>query len=44
MAHRGIPRLAPPATAQRILARLQALSSPYGTTITIQDNVGVIPP
>lgn len=44
MAHRGIPRIAPPETAQRILARLQQLSAPYGTTITIQENIGVIRP
>ena len=44
MAHRGIPRLAPPTTAQRILARLQELSAPYGTTITIEDNIGLIRP
>jgi poly-gamma-glutamate synthesis protein (capsule biosynthesis protein) len=44
MAHRGIPRIAPPATAQRILTRLQELSAPYGTTIAIVGNVGVIRP
>lgn len=38
----GIPRMAPPAMAQKILARVQALSKPFGTTITIEDNVGVI--
>lgn len=38
----GIPRTAPPAMAQRILARVQALSKPFGTTIAIEGNVGVI--
>jgi poly-gamma-glutamate synthesis protein (capsule biosynthesis protein) len=42
MAHRGVPRLASPATAQRILARLQKLSQPFGTTIAIEGNIGVI--
>jgi poly-gamma-glutamate synthesis protein (capsule biosynthesis protein) len=44
MAHRGIPQLAPPAVAQRILERLQRLSRPLGTTITIEGTVGVIRP
>jgi poly-gamma-glutamate synthesis protein (capsule biosynthesis protein) len=44
MAHRGIPKLASPQAAQRILARLQKLSAPLGTTITIENNVGVIRP
>ena len=44
MAHRGIPQIAPPETAHRILTRLQELSAPYGTTITIQDNTGIIRP
>lgn len=44
MAHRGIPYLAKPETAQRILARLQKLSAPLGTTIAIEQNVGVIRP
>jgi poly-gamma-glutamate synthesis protein (capsule biosynthesis protein) len=44
MAHRGIPRIASPQTAQRILARLQKLSAPLGTTITIENNIGVIRP
>jgi hypothetical protein len=33
---------APPATAQRILQRLQKLSEPFGTRIAIENNVGVI--
>jgi len=44
MAHRGIPRIAPPETARRILVRLQELSAPYGTAITIENNVGLIRP
>jgi hypothetical protein len=44
MAHRGIPRVAPPAVAQQILRRLQELSAPYGTRIVIEGNVGVIRP
>jgi poly-gamma-glutamate synthesis protein (capsule biosynthesis protein) len=40
----GVPRLATPATARAILERLQRLSQPYGTTIRIEDNVGVIRP
>ena len=44
MAHRGVPRLASPEAAQRILARLQKLSAPLGTTITIDGGVGVIRP
>jgi poly-gamma-glutamate synthesis protein (capsule biosynthesis protein) len=38
----GLPRMAPPAMAQRILQRVQALSKPFGTTIAIEGNVGVI--
>ena len=38
----GIPRLAPPDIAQRILERMQRLSSEFGTTIDIQGSVGVI--
>ena len=44
MAHRGIPRIAPPETGQRILTRLQELSAPYGTTITIENGIGIIRP
>ena len=44
MAHRGIPKLASPQTAQRILTRLQKLSAPLGTTIVIENNIGVIRP
>ena len=41
-ANRGIPRLASPAQAKAILARLQKLSEPFGTKITVEGNVGVI--
>jgi len=44
MAHRGIPRTDPPEVARRILERLQELSTPLGTTIAIEGNVGVIRP
>lgn len=44
LALRGIPRLAPPAIAQRILQRLQTLSAPLGTDIRIEGNVGIIRP
>ncbi len=44
MAHRGIPRIAPPDVGRRILARLQTLSAPYGTTIAIENGIGVIRP
>ena len=44
MAHRGVPRIAPPEVAQRILTRLQKLSAPFGTTITIENGVGIIRP
>lgn len=42
LADRGIPRPASPAQAKAILERLQKLSRPYGTQITIENNVGVI--
>jgi poly-gamma-glutamate capsule biosynthesis protein CapA/YwtB (metallophosphatase superfamily) len=38
----GIPRIAPPEIAQRILERVQRLSRELGTTISIEGNVGVI--
>jgi poly-gamma-glutamate synthesis protein (capsule biosynthesis protein) len=38
----GLPRAAPPALAQKILNRVAELSKPYGTTITIENGVGVI--
>jgi len=44
LSKRGQPMSAPPEIAQRILARLQKLSEPFGTRITIEGNVGVIHP
>lgn len=41
-ARRGIPHLADPSTAQRILANLQRDSAPFGTKIMIEGSVGVI--
>jgi poly-gamma-glutamate synthesis protein (capsule biosynthesis protein) len=41
-ADKGVPRLASPEVARTILERLQRLSQPYGTTISIEQNVGVI--
>lgn len=41
---RGIPRIAPPPIAQRILTRLQQLSEPLGTEIEIEGDIGVIRP
>jgi len=41
-ASKGVPRLAPPDVAKQILETLIALSRPYGTEISIEDNVGVI--
>lgn len=38
----GMPRMAPPDMAQEILQRLRALSNPFGTVVSIEDNVGVI--
>ena len=38
----GIPLTPSPAEAQRILHELQELSRPFGTRISIEDNVGVI--
>ena len=42
ISRRGIPRIAPPADAKRILTKLQALSKPFGTTIAIEGNLGII--
>jgi len=41
-ANRGVPRLASPDVARTILERLQRLSKPFGTSIAIEKNVGVI--
>lgn len=42
ISRRGIPHMAPPEAARRILTKLQALSKPFGTTVAIEGNVGVI--
>ncbi|AGS25343.1 CapA family protein [Rhizobium etli] len=44
LANRGVPRLASPAQAKSILERLQKLSNPFGTDITIENGVGFIRP
>ncbi|WP_461513332.1 CapA family protein [Rhizobium mongolense] len=41
-ANRGVPNLAPLPLAKSILERLQKLSKPFGTEITIDNGVGVI--
>ena len=41
-ADRGVPRPAAPAVAQAILERMQRLSQPFGTQLTIERGVGVI--
>jgi poly-gamma-glutamate synthesis protein (capsule biosynthesis protein) len=41
-ANQGIPRPASLAVAKTILEELQRLSKPYGTTIAIEDGVGII--
>jgi poly-gamma-glutamate synthesis protein (capsule biosynthesis protein) len=38
----GNPSVPSPAQAQRILEKLQNLSKPFGTTIAIENGVGVI--
>jgi len=39
---RGIPHLADPENARRILADVQRYSEPFGTRIEIEDNIGII--
>ncbi|MER9007632.1 CapA family protein [Mesorhizobium sp. M0862] len=41
-ANRGVPRLAPAPLGKEILERLQKLSSPFGTQIDIEGDVGMI--
>jgi poly-gamma-glutamate synthesis protein (capsule biosynthesis protein) len=43
-ADRGVPRLATPEVARTILERLQRLSKPFGTTMVIEQNVGIVRP
>jgi poly-gamma-glutamate synthesis protein (capsule biosynthesis protein) len=40
----GLPRLAPTELAQRVLRLMRELSAPFGTTIQIEGDVGVIRP
>lgn len=42
ISQKGIPRMATGKVARRILEKLQMLSKPFGTTITIEGDVGVI--
>jgi poly-gamma-glutamate synthesis protein (capsule biosynthesis protein) len=42
ISERGIPHIPSPEVAQEILRSLQRMSEPFGTTIEIQGNVGVI--
>jgi len=42
ISRRGIPRLASGEDAKRILTKLQTLSKPFGTTIAVEGNVGII--
>jgi len=39
---RGIPMIATPEKAEKILAKLQRLSQPFGTEIVVREHVGVI--
>jgi poly-gamma-glutamate synthesis protein (capsule biosynthesis protein) len=42
VAYSGVPRVAPPQIARQILARLQEISEPFGTEISIEGDIGVI--
>jgi capsule synthesis protein PGA_cap len=42
ISRRGVPHLASPEVAQRVLQRLQKLSEPFGTKIAIDGHIGVI--
>lgn len=42
ISRRGVPHLASAEVSQRILQRVQKLSEPFGTKISIEGNVGVI--
>lgn len=41
-AQKGTPRVASPALAKKIIERLARLSQPYGTTVRLENNIGVI--
>jgi poly-gamma-glutamate synthesis protein (capsule biosynthesis protein) len=38
----GVPRIASPEVGRKILERVQTLSKPFGTTVAIEGNQGVI--
>jgi poly-gamma-glutamate synthesis protein (capsule biosynthesis protein) len=42
MSQHGIPRKPKPEVAERILKRIQRMSRPFGTTVEIQGQIGVI--
>ncbi|KAA3447933.1 hypothetical protein C7I87_23485 [Mesorhizobium sp. SARCC-RB16n] len=42
LANRGVPRVAPAPSANAILQRVQKLSKPFGTEITIENGVGLV--
>lgn len=42
ISQRGIPRVPSPEVAVRILHRLQRMSEPFGTKISIENNLGII--
>jgi hypothetical protein len=38
----GIPYLAPPEAAKKILGDLASMSAPFGTHIEVENNIGII--
>ncbi|MET3524577.1 CapA family protein [Mesorhizobium abyssinicae] len=42
LANRGVPRLAPESQGRAVLERVRKLSEPFGTSIVIEDGVGLI--
>ena len=42
LSRQGIPMTPSPEVARQILEKVQTISKPFGTTISIEDNVGVI--
>jgi len=42
LGRRGVPLMAQPEMAQKILKRVQRLSEPFGTEIAIEGNIGVV--
>ncbi len=41
-AQKGTPRPASPALARKIIERLDRLSRPYGTTVRLENNIGIV--